>query len=71
MRWKTVRTHRYRYARNQEGTELLFDLRRDPGELTNVAGSPDYDGVRHDMREELLRRWFDVERQVPYRAGRY
>lgn len=69
--WKTVRTDRYKYCVSNAGEELLFDLEEDPGELYNRAGEPVYRDVLQAMREELLRRWFTVERQYPLRTGEY
>jgi len=69
--WKTVRTHEFKYCVSGSGEELLFDLRDDPDELTNVVGQSVSQPALHAMREELVRRWFDVERQYPMRTGRY
>jgi len=69
--WKTVRTHEFKYCVANSGEELLFDLQRDPGELRNVAHAEQYRDQRHDMREELLRRWFSVDKQYPLRTGAY
>ena len=69
--WKTVRTHNFKYCVSAKKEELLFDLRNDPHELTNLAGDADAQPALHAMREELVRRWFDVEKQYPLRTGRY
>ena len=69
--WKTVRTHEFKYCVSGSGEELLFDLREDPDELSNVVGQSVARPALHAMREELVRRWFDVERQYPMRTGRY
>jgi arylsulfatase A-like enzyme len=69
--WKTVRTHEWKYAVSSKGDELLFDLGKDPNELVNVATERDRRGELHALRDELLRRWFDVENQYPRRTGRY
>jgi arylsulfatase A-like enzyme len=61
--WKTVRTHDLKYCLSPGGEELLFDLRNDPGELTNVAEKPRHRDELHQMRAELLRRWFTVENE--------
>ncbi len=39
--------------------EELFDLRKDPDHLNNLAGDPDYDDVRRELREAMM----DVLRQ--------
>ena len=35
----------------------LYDLEKDPGEFTNLAGDPAAAGVQEDMTDALLRRW--------------
>ncbi len=58
MTYKAVRTDRYKYihwvnrARNGELDEL-YDLARDPYEMTNVAKRPAYKAVRERMSREL------------------
>ena len=69
--WKTVRTPEFKYCVCNSGEELLFDLQSDPHELTNVAENSQYLSVMAQMRQELWRRWFDVERQYPLRSGAY
>ncbi len=69
--WKVVRTRELKYCAAGDGTELLFDLNSDPNELTNLAERSDCAEPLAAMRAELLRRWFDVEKQYPLRTGRY
>ena len=69
--WKTVRTLDLKYCTSNRGAELLFDLRKDPHELRNVAQEPDCADALGRMRAELVRRWFDVESQYPRCTGRY
>lgn len=69
--WKTVRAHEYKYCRNQAGREILFDLINDPYELNNVANHESYAKILNMMRNEMLARWFDVEKQFPFRTGAY
>ena len=69
--WKTVRTHQIKYCVSNEGDELLFDLVADPHELTNVVADPAHADALHAMRDEMVRRWFDVEKQLPRRTGMY
>lgn len=69
--WKTIRTHSYKYCVSNEGEELLFDLKSDPHELRNVSGQAEYQDILHQAREELIRRWFTVEKQYPLRSGQY
>ena len=69
--WKTVRTHEFKYCACSSGEELLFDLERDPHELRNVASESAWAVHLNIMRAELVRRWFDVEKQYPKRTGAY
>lgn len=71
LSWKAVRTHAHKYCRSGAGAELLFDLAADPGELTDLACDPAYAATLADMRHELLRRWFTVEKQYPRRTAAY
>jgi arylsulfatase A-like enzyme len=53
--WYGVRDNRYTYANYYENnTELLYDRERDPTELTNVAGDPDYAAIIEDLRAKSL-----------------
>ena len=60
MTYKAVRTDRYKYirwvnrARNGELDEL-YDLERDPYEMDNLNGRPDYRATRDGLRRELSR----------------
>ena len=69
--WRTIRTLEYKYCRNNAGRELLFDLKKDPHELSNVANEEHYRDVLQMMRDEMLSRWFDAEKQFPLRTGAY
>ena len=50
-----VHTARYLYVEYRRGWRELYDLRRDPWELNNVAASPKYAAVRRSLHV-LLRR---------------
>ncbi|MCS7166080.1 MAG: sulfatase [Gemmatales bacterium] len=54
---RSVRTERYRYTEwnDGKGGVQLFDYEKDPAELTNLAGRPEYIEVEKQLRE-LLRR---------------
>jgi arylsulfatase A-like enzyme len=60
MTFKAVRTDTYKYihwvnrSRNGELDEL-YDLDRDPYELTNLANQPEYRPVRQQLQRELRR----------------
>ncbi len=58
----TIRTERHRLTiwrrllqpEKNDGVEL-YDYERDPLELTNVAGKPEYEGVEQELRARLTR----------------
>lgn len=68
-RWfdgESVRTARYRYTewRDEAGTvtaRMLYDLKVDPGETTNVAGDADYEDVVRELNELITRNGTNVE----------
>jgi arylsulfatase A-like enzyme len=54
--WRGVRTSRYTYVHYEtDGFVELYDRERDPLQLQNVAGQPDYAGVEVALRAELQR----------------
>ena len=55
-----VRTDRYKYNLYEDGAhrEQLVDLNADPGEMVNLAESPDHKAVLNDHRRRLCR-WVD------------
>jgi arylsulfatase A-like enzyme len=40
-------------VRDLDGERELYDVRRDPGELRNLAGMPRYAAVEHRLRARL------------------
>jgi len=57
MSYKAVRTGRHKLIHwvHKEGVDELYDLERDPCEMTNVIGKPRYARVRRDLVRELRR----------------
>jgi len=50
-KWYGVRGTRFMYANYyEEGVELLYDLEKDPTELTNIANNPEAQEVLQNMR---------------------
>jgi arylsulfatase A-like enzyme len=62
---RSVRNSAWRYNSWGEGPEELYDLRRDPGQFTNLAGDPAYATELATMRTELERRRGNVEAGKP------
>lgn len=63
--WKTLRTERFRYLVEADGSEKLFDLDADPKEQRDVSSYPDYALHLADMRHRLLQRLIEIERPLP------
>jgi N-acetylglucosamine-6-sulfatase len=57
MSYKAVRTERHKLIHwvHKDGVDELYDLERDPYEMTNVIGDPGYAAVRKDLVKELRR----------------
>lgn len=54
LREAAVRTEKFRYYCSSAGEELLFDLTKDPYELSNVAADPAYAQVLSEMRLHMI-----------------
>jgi arylsulfatase A-like enzyme len=48
-----VRTREHRYIRYADGSEELYDLRRDPNEWSNVAADPRLTGIKRELADWL------------------
>jgi arylsulfatase A-like enzyme len=51
---KMVRTRRWKYNFYPEGYAELYDLQKDPGEKTNLAGKPGSEPIESEMKTHLL-----------------
>lgn len=67
--WAHVRTREWMYSANTAGAELLFDLREDPNELTNLAGDASAADALARMRRLALTRSLDARPQAPRSAA--
>jgi arylsulfatase A-like enzyme len=63
--WKTLRTDRYRYVVEADGSESLFDLAQDPGGYDDRADDPELAPLLADLRQQMLVRLLDRERPLP------
>ncbi len=48
-----IRTEDWRYIRYADGSEELYDMRRDPNEWKNLAGDPNYADILKAHRQWL------------------
>jgi N-acetylglucosamine-6-sulfatase len=51
--WRGVRSQDYVYVRYDSGFEELYDMRRDPAQLQNLAGEAEYSDVRREYAARL------------------
>jgi N-acetylglucosamine-6-sulfatase len=65
--FRALRTTRFVYVAYDNGWRELYDLRRDPWELTNVAGTRRYAAIQRSLARRLAER---AVRAVPASAPR-
>jgi len=63
--WRCLRTDRFRYLAETDGSERLWDLEREPSGDTDVHDDPAYADDLARMRRELIGRMLDAERPLP------
>jgi arylsulfatase A-like enzyme len=75
--WHAVRSERYKYAVYYEEPdgpyECLYDLKKDPAELTNLAANPEVSSVLDNMKERMgsyLVAYPEAESKSPKKAGK-
>ena len=51
-----LRTENFAYMRYNDGSEELYEMRRDPHQFQNLAAHPDYQKTRQEMSSRLDRR---------------
>jgi arylsulfatase A-like enzyme len=51
---RCVRTPQFKYSFNPAGPDELYDLAKDPGELRNLAETPEHTAVQRDLQARLL-----------------
>ena len=62
--WKTLRTERFRYLVERDGSETLYDLVADPLGLTDIAADPAASPALSSCRTTLIRRLIERERPL-------
>ena len=64
------RTKDFKYVHRLYESDELYDLRKDPQELRNVADDPNYREILHQLKERLLRFWLETSDVVPHDIDR-
>ncbi len=66
---RMLRTHRYKYCLYASGEprESLVDIEKDPGEMHNLAGNPEYKAVLNRHRSYLLE-WIAASKDIDAEA---
>ncbi len=67
----TVRTTDYKYYVNTKGQEILYDMKKDPFELNNIAYVEEYKEIKSLMRFEMIKKmqlssYNSREKMAPY-----
>lgn len=61
-----IRTMTHKLVRRTYGDHELYDLQKDPRELTNVYGKPEYEGIRLELETRLLDWYLATSDTVPF-----
>ena len=54
--YRAIKTLRYTYAKDLNGPWLLFDNTKDPYQMNNLVGNPEYQTLQHDLDQLLVQR---------------
>ena len=63
-RWfgvRTIRTPRYKYSWNPAGPDEMYDLKKDPHEITNVVNKPSYREECKRLQQRLLQHLMETK----------
>jgi iduronate 2-sulfatase len=63
--WKTLRTERYRYVLESDGSEQLYDLQADPNAYRDLKADLSQRETLAQLRHQLLVHQLDSERPRP------
>ena len=63
---RSIRTPRFKYCFNPAAMDELYDLKADPGEMTNLAGKPALAPVERDLQTRLLEHLRATEDKMLY-----
>lgn len=62
----TIRTKNYKYYCSSSGEEILYDLKKDPGELINIIDNSRYTDVLMELRRKMILRI----QEAAYKSGK-
>jgi arylsulfatase A-like enzyme len=51
---RAIRRPEHKYCFNPAGADELYDLRKDPGEMNNIAGRPEFQPLQEGLARRLL-----------------
>lgn len=54
---RMIRSGKWKYVHTHQDMPQLYDLSKDPGELTNLAFEPSLEKVKNALEEKVLRDW--------------
>lgn len=62
---RMLRDKHYKLIKHyKDGSEILYDMVKDPEEKCDLSDLPEYDGVRDDMRKRLEERFKELENKL-------
>ncbi len=65
IRSKMIRTDRYKYIYRLEGDCELYDMKKDPDEMKNLAADPKYRNLICEMKARMLQFTIETETNLP------
>ncbi len=69
--YQAIRSKQFLYQLDSDEKELLFDMERDPNQLSDVAADPQYAEALSHCRKRLAQRALQAIRRDRQRTGRY
>jgi choline-sulfatase len=70
-RTKMIRTDKWKMVIRLKGGNELYHLEKDPNELKNLWGKPEYDGVVKDLQQKLIEWCLKTDTDRPYQSKVY
>jgi arylsulfatase A-like enzyme len=63
---RAIRTPDFKYCFNPSGPDELYDLKKDPGEMTNLTDNPKFQNVQQELQKRLLAHLEKIEDRLLY-----